>query len=128
MDDKRVIQEYINNLRRRLTPYLKPGIGLSCNVYAARSGGAILEFTMGPAIENDDTFKEVSSTLSQALANIEQHAFGGNLDGFVFSSTNVILEDDRIIFIKDATPSEWSDEAAKNDVKRLLHPPRRAPK
>ncbi len=120
MPKKRIIQEYINNFRRRLARFLKPGIGVSCNVYPAQSGGAILEFIIGPGLENDDIYKEISPTLGNALSKIKQRAFGGNLDGFIFSGTNVILEDNRIIFIKDDSPSEWSDEAAAHDLERVL--------
>ncbi len=120
MKDRKVIQEYVNNFRRRIAQFLKPGIGLTCNVYPAESGGAILEFALGPGIENDDTYREVSPTVSRALSQINQRAFGGNLDGFVFTGTNVILEENRIIFIKDDSPTEWSDNAARNDLTRAL--------
>ena len=124
MTDKKTIQKYINNFRRRLTPFLKPEIGLSCNIFPAETGGAILEFTIAPEIENDDIYKEVSPSLGRALSNIEQRAFGGNLDGFSFGGTNVILEGNRIIFIKDNSLKEWSDNAAQNDVSRLLAKPK----
>ena len=120
MTEKKIIQEYINNFRRRITRFLKPGIGLACNVYAAESGGAILEFTMGQALGNDDIYKESSSTVGNALSKITQRAFGGNLEGFVFGGTNVILEDNRIIFIKDDQLSEWTDQAAQHDLGRVL--------
>ena len=120
MTDKPIIQDYINNFRRRLAPFLRPGVGLRCIVHQAEAGGAILEFRVGPGIENDDVYQAPSPTLGQALAKIEQHAFGGNLAGFIFGGTNVILEKDKIIFIKDNAPSEWSDAAAENDVRRVL--------
>lgn len=125
MTDKKVIQDYINNLRRRIAQFLKPGIGLACSVYRAETGGAILEFTIGRGIERDDIYKEVSPSLSQALSKIRQRAFGGNLEGFVFTSTNLILEDNRIILIKDDSPSEWTDNAAQRDITRLLSEPRK---
>ena len=124
MTNKKNIQKYINNFRRRLTPYLKPGIGLSCNIYPAETGGAILEFTIAPEIENDDIYKPTSPSIGRALSNIEQRAFGGNLDGFSFGGTNVILEGNRILFIKDDTAAEWSDNAAQNDVSRVLNNPK----
>lgn len=120
MKDKKTIQTYVNNFRRRLSPYLKPGIGLSCNVHPAEEGGAILEFSFGPSLENDDDYQVASTTVSGALASIPQHAFGGNLEGFNFAGTNVIMEKDRIIFIKDDSPSEWSDAAAEKDVSKIL--------
>lgn len=118
--DKKKYQNYINNFRRRLAPYLKPGIGLACNIYPSQDGGGILEFVMGESVENDDVYKEASASLGAALSNIEQKAFGGNLESFIFGGTNTILENNRIIFIKDSDPNEWSDEAAKRDVEKLV--------
>jgi len=120
MIDKSTIQAYINNFRRRLARFLKPGIGLTCLVHPAETGGAILEFKIGRGIENDDIYRPVSPTLGRALAGIEQSAFGGNLDGFTFAATNVILEEDRIILIKDASDSEWDDAAADRDVRTVV--------
>jgi hypothetical protein len=123
MKDKKTIQTYVNNFRRRLSSHLKPGIGLTCDIHPAEEGGAILEFSLGPSIENDDRYQETSETVSTALSTIPQHAFGGNLEGFKFSGTNVVMENDRIIFIKDDSPSEWSDDAAENDVFKILPKP-----
>ena len=120
MTDRKIIQEYINNFRRRIARFLKPGIGLACNVYPAESGGAILEIAIGPGLENDDIYKENSQTLGEALSKIKQRAFGGDFEGFVFGGTNVILEDNRIIFIKDDSRSEWTDQAAQDDLGRVL--------
>ena len=123
MKNKKTIQTYVNNFRRRLSPFLKPGIGLVCNIHPADEEGAILEFSIGPSIENDDNYQTTTTTVSGALASIPQHAFGGNLDGFKFAGTNVIMEKDRIILIKDDSPSEWSDEAAQMDVSKILTKP-----
>ena len=120
MLESSLIQAYINNFRRHLARYLKPGIGLRCNVYGALSGGAVIEFTLGPNIENDDTFCLGLATVSKALSNVKQNAFGGELSGFVFRGTNTILEGNRLIFIKDESPSEWSDTAAESDVRRVV--------
>jgi len=118
--DKNKYQKYINNFRRKLTPSLRPGVGLSCSIYPSKDGGAILEFRIGNASENDDEYKEVSESLGAALSHIEQSAFGGNLEGFQFSGTNTILEDNRIIYIKESNPKEWSDFAARKDVTALF--------
>lgn len=123
MKDKKTIQTYVNNFRRRLSSHLKPGIGLTCDIHPAEEGGAILEFSLGPSIENDDRYQETSATVSTALSSIPQHAFGGNLEGFKFSGTNVVMEKDRIILIKDDSPSEWSDSAAEDDIFKILPKP-----
>jgi len=126
--DKKKYQGYINNFRRRLAQYLKPGIGLQCNVYPSDDGGAILEFVIGVNTENDDLYKSSSKSLGAALTNIEQKAFGGNLEGFSFGGTNTILEQNRIIYIKEANPNEWSDSAAEREVNALLSNSLRASK
>jgi len=115
-----LIQRYVNNFRRHLAQYLKPGIAVRCNVYPALSGGAVIEFTLSSTEENDDTYHLASETVSEALANVNQKAFGGNLSGFRFRGTNTILEGNRLIFIKDDSSAEWSDTAARADVMRVV--------
>lgn len=125
MKSKSQVQRYINNFRRRIARFLRPGIGLNCTIYPAKTGGAVLEFKIGPEIENDDNYKAESNSLGSALSQIEQRAFGGNLEGFHFSGTNVVMEPNKIIFIKDDSSSEWSDSAAEQDVQRIVHPNQR---
>ena len=120
MIERSVIQTYINNFRRRIASFLLPGVGLACRVHPAQVGGAILEFHVGPRIKNDDVYLPLSPTLNTALARIEQHAFGGHLAGITFGGTNVILEKDKLIFIKDESNTEWSDAAAEKDVRNVL--------
>lgn len=122
MIDKKIIQKYINNFRRRIGAFLKADIGLHFKVYPAQIGGAILEVTIGPDIENDDSYQDFSPSISDALGKIRQHEFGGDLGGFVFRGTNVLLEKGRIILIKDDSISEWNDDAAKVDVHRVVFP------
>lgn len=120
MVNKSVVRKYVNNFRRRIARHMRPDIGMKCDVHLANIGGAILEFQVGPEVESDDTYHNPVGTIGEALSRIEQRAFGGNLDGFMFGGTNVILEDDRIILIKDERPSEWSDSAANKDVRRVI--------
>lgn len=120
MIDRKTIQNYVNSFRVHLSRHLKPGIGVVCKVYPAERAGAILEFSLGPGLQNDDIYQETSATVGVALSNIPQRAFGGNLEGFAFGGTNTIMEGNRIIFIKDDSPSEWGEDAALKDVQKLL--------
>jgi hypothetical protein len=117
--DKSKIQIYINNYRRQLTRYMRPGFGLLCNVYPAKNG-AVVEFVIGKESINDDVYHQERKSVGDALGQIEQRAFGGDLSGFTFSGTNTVLENNRLIYIKDSTPSEWSEEAVKKDVSAVL--------
>lgn len=121
MKDRQLLQRYINDFRRHLAPYLRPSIGLSCVAYPALQSGALLEFTIGPGIANEDHIKEPFPTVNDALASIKQRAFGGSLSGFHFGGTNVVMEDNRIILIKgEDAPDHWSDKGALEDVKRIV--------
>lgn len=118
--NKSQIQSYVNNFRRRLAHFLRPGIGVQCSIYPAETGGAVLVFQLGPAVENDDIYRPTSSSLGNALSQIEQRAFGGNIENVKFGGTNTILEGDKLIFIKDGEATEWSDQAAAKDVKTVV--------
>jgi len=121
--DKETIQAYVNNFRRHLAPYLKPNVGVAVNVFSSDSGGGILEFMIGEGVPNDDVFKPTEPTVNDALHKIEQRAFGGNLNGFRFAGTNVVMEGNRIILIKgEDDPTGWNDEAARDDVMRVVAP------
>ena len=85
-------------------------------------------FQLGPAVENDDIYEPPSASLGKALSQIEQQAFGGNIENFHFGGTNTILEGDRLIFIKDGKDAEWSDRAAAKDVKAVVPSERGGPK
>ncbi|WP_060988503.1 hypothetical protein [Photobacterium leiognathi] len=117
--NKNTIQNYINNYRRHLTKFLRPGFGLLCNIYPSESG-AVLEFVIGNEQPNDDIYHPNNASVGEALSNVKQNAFGGNLKGFHFSGTNTVLEQNRIIYIKDSSPSEWSDESINKDVNAVL--------
>lgn len=121
--DKAVIQAYVNNFRRRITPLLKPGIGLKCEIYPTLDGTTVLVFWPGTNVENDDVHKKPQPT-GEIFAGLKQRAFGGDLSGIRFGGTNTILEPDKIILIKDSSPSSWTDLSAQKDVDRIIKRPR----
>jgi hypothetical protein len=121
MRDRQTLQQYINNFRRHIASFLRPSVGLSCVAFPTEGPGAVLEFTIGPGIANEDHFRDPVPSVNAALAHIEQRAFGGNLAGFRFEGTNVILEENRIILLKGGdSSSEWDDDAALKDAMRIV--------
>ncbi len=46
-----------------------------------------------------DEYLDVTQTVNDALKGIEQNTFGGNLDGFRFGGTNIIMEPARIVLL-----------------------------
>ena len=80
MEDRETIQSYINNFRRHISALLKPGVGLSCKVYPAKNEGAVLEFTVGPNLSNEDEFDPSYDTVNAVLKKVPQRMIGGNID------------------------------------------------
>ncbi len=122
MQDQKIIQTYINNFRRHIAPYLKPGVGLLCKAYPSIQQGAILEFSFRSDVSNADQYSEPTDTINSALKKIPQRMFGGNLDGIRFGGTNISMEPNRIILIKGEDSSElWDDKGALNDVHKIVN-------
>jgi len=120
MDDKTIIQNYINNFRIQLSIFLKPDIGIHSIIYPCIEDGAIIEFTFGAGIPSSDDYKDPFPKISDALKTIQQKAFGGNLNGFKFLGTNYIMEFHRLILIKDNSESEWTEKKATEDVFKFV--------
>ncbi|WP_157942231.1 hypothetical protein [Salinibacter altiplanensis] len=121
MNDRNVIQNFVNNFRKQIYPYLRSGAGIKCTIYPAVEEGAILEFSVGEHEVNTDKYLDDYSTVNEAIKSIKQSAFGGDMDAFNFEGTNYILEDKRIILIKGSDSEKyWGENAAMNDVKEII--------
>jgi hypothetical protein len=121
MQNLKQIQGYINNFRRHIAAFLKPGIGLACKVRPAEKEGAILEFILGSGVENDDEYFPAEETVNAALKHVQQKMVSGNIDGIKFGGTNISMEPNRIILIKGEDDDNlWNDEGAKHDVERIV--------
>ena len=121
MNNLMTLQEYINNFRRHITPYLKPGVGLTCVSTPAFGQGAVVEFKMAPQVKNEDYFNQAKGTVNDIIKGIPQKLVGGNIDAVRFSGTNISMEPDRIIIIKgEDDPNLYNDKGAKEDVERIV--------
>lgn len=118
---KEDIQHYINNFRRALSVYLKPDFNLRAFVYPSKEG-AIVEFEFRKDQPTKDEFKKEEDTITDQLSKIQQHSFGGNLKGMKFTGTNIVLEANKILVIKDNNLKEWTSTKAEEDVHKLLNP------
>jgi hypothetical protein len=129
MRDYNTIQSYVNNFRRHMSPYLKPGIGLSFKIHPAQEEGAVLEVSIGQNIPNEDHFESLTTSANAALKIVPQMMVGGNIDAIKFGGTNISMEPNRIVLIKgEDDPGLWNDQAAKNDVERIIGTHKRAQK
>ena len=121
MQDQKTIQAYINNFRRNITPFLRPGIGLSCEVHPAVQDGAILQFFIGPDVSNVDQYFEPTDTVNSALRNVPERMVGGDPNAIQFSGTSISMKPNRIILIKGEDSLDlWDDKGARADVRHIV--------
>ena len=119
-----IIQKYINNFRKNLSGFLKPNIGIQVDIYNCNSEGSILVIEFKPGGKSFDKNKGTYPKISDALKLIPQSFFAGNMSAFHFSGTNVMMDNNRVIMIKDANIQEWNDDKLRSDIKSLIAPPK----
>ncbi|WP_343330359.1 hypothetical protein [Polaribacter staleyi] len=119
--NKNKIQHYINNFRRKISPYLKKDIGLKTIVYPY-SKGVLLLFEFGPNVQNKDEYRSKSEKISEVLKKTKITFFGETNDNLTFQGTNTVMFDNNIAIIKDLTDNEWTDKQASDDVSKILTP------
>lgn len=122
MKDKSLLKSYISNFRRHISASLRPGIGLKATGVLAKNGG-VVRFAFSQNSENSDEVLKSVDGVADAFKVLGLNAFG-SAEGVVFSGTNTILQPNAIFLIKGEGEDLWSDSAAKEDVHRILHPPR----
>lgn len=121
--DKDLIQKYVNDFRRKLTPHLKPNIGIEIDIYNCGMEGAVLIVFFRPGGKSIDNEIGGFDRISDVLKSIEQNFIGGNLQGFQFKGTNMMMDSNRIILIKESNFYEWSDQKLKEDIDKIIKPP-----
>lgn len=121
MEDKKVIQAYVNDFRRHMSKFLKKSVGLACKAYPSSGDGGVIEFKIGPNLSSDDEITEVQQSINDVLKAIPQKIVGGNIDRVKFGGTNISMEPDRILIIKGEDDIDlWSDTGALNDVNKII--------
>ncbi|MFM5508196.1 hypothetical protein ACET6U_04350 [Aeromonas rivipollensis] len=115
------LKKYSELFKRNISAFLAPGVSLKTNIYPVESNGAVFEFYLNR--DNDDTevINKTKPSVGKVLQNIPQRMFGGNLENVTFKGTSLYLEGNRVIVIKgDDNKDDWTGEAVKNDVKRVV--------
>ena len=122
MKDKNIIKAYIANFRRHISSSLKPGYGLKATGVLSKEGG-VVRFVFSNRSENSDEIFKSVETVGDAFKTLGLQSFG-DAKGVTFSGTNMVLESNGIYIIKGGQDELWTDSAAKEDVHKILHPPR----
>jgi hypothetical protein len=120
MIEKTIIQTYINNFRRLFAQLLKPGIGVNIKIFPCKTSGALIEINVGLNITSEDNYTEPVDFMYEALSQVKQKAFGGNLSGFKFLGTNIIFETNKILILKGEDKiREWNANSTIKDVNNI---------
>lgn len=122
--DNRLIIKYTNGFRKSLTNHLKENIGIEIDIYNCGIEGAILNVIFKSNSFSLDREMNNYNSISDALKTIKQNFYGGNLSGLKFKGTNIMMDNNRILIIKDSDPSQWSSEKQREDVNKIIHPPK----
>lgn len=120
MIERDEIQKYINNFRRRISPYLKTNIGLKTTIYPYDKG-VLLSFEFGLNNQNKEEYKAECRNIGEVFSRSKIDSFGGSNSRATFNGTNFIMSLNTINIIKDFNEFEWTDEQASNDVHRILN-------
>lgn len=121
--DKNLIQRYVNDFRIKLTPYLRPNIGIEIDIYNCGQEGAVLIIIFRPGGKSIDNEILTYERISDVLSSIKQNFFGGNIKGITFKGTNMMMDPERIIIIKDNSAAEWGDSKLNEDIGKIIQPP-----
>lgn len=126
--DAAIIQSYVNNLRTRLTSFLKPNISIQIDIYNCEDQGGVLVIHFKPGGLSFDNEITEYSKISEVLSQLNQKFYVGNIDSITFKGTHLLMEPSRIILIKESNPSEWSIQKLNKDLDMIFQPPRKSKK
>lgn len=120
--EKNKIQHYINNFRRKISPYLKKDIGFKAIVFPY-SKGTVIVFEFGANTQTKDEYRTESKGVGEVFKRAKINAFGDiPSDNLKFEGTNTLMFDNNIAVIKDEKENEWTDKQAAIDVNKILSP------
>jgi hypothetical protein len=119
--EREKIQNYINNFRRKISPYLKANIGLKTIVYPYDKG-IFMSFEFGLNNQNKEEFRGECRNIAEVFQRAKVTSFGGSNSKATFNGTNFIMFENIVNIIKDFDEDEWTDDQASKDVQRILNP------
>lgn len=115
------LKKYAELFKRRLQPYLAPGITVRTVIFPVEEEGAVFEFLLnkdGDVTERVDT---TSKSVGAVLGRIPQRFIGGQIEGVRFGGTNIAMEENRVLVIKgEDSQDQWTGNAVINDVQRVV--------
>jgi len=121
MNDINQLKLYAELFKKKLNPFLAPGVSIRTTIYPVQSEGAVFEFILNKSSDDAEIVDAERSTVGKVLLDIPQRIVGGNIDAVWFRGTNLSLEGNRVLLIKgEDDPNSWSTESVIEDVKRVV--------
>lgn len=107
--------QYLNNFRIFLSQYLKTSVGIRTISYPYNTG-CVIVITLGYYITKDET--RSANSLHDALQKTT--LFANIPDSLEVHGTSISLTANKIVIIKNNTENLWTEDAANEDVQRII--------
>lgn len=117
MDDRSIINGYIANFRRILSNFLKQGVGMQSVIYPF-SDGAIIVVALGYNLSSKDEYRSISQSINEALE--KTNIFDKSNEITSALGTNIVINRNKVILIKDNDQKQWDNDAASHDVSKII--------
>ncbi len=108
--------QYLNNFRIFLSQYLKTSVRIRTISYPYNEG-CVIVITLGYDIQTRDETTNANS-LHEALQKTT--LFENIPDSFDIHGTSISLTANKIVIIKNNTENLWTEDAANEDVQRII--------
>lgn len=112
-----IIQQYINNYRRLITPFLNAGIGLESKIYRFE-GGTLIVFKAGQNIPSNDENCPMSATLNEAMSRTG--IFSPPEKALTVRGTVLAALGEYTVIAKDNNVEQWTLSQAQADVMETI--------
>lgn len=111
--ERTLINNYLSNFRRLVSPFLKQDVSLKSIVYPFKEGALIIvEFNYEGNGNND--FRSESADIQEALRR--SNLFEDPENAKEVEGTKLFIQKNKLIALKGSKDSNWNATSAKSDV------------
>ena len=115
--ERTLINNYLSNFRRLVSPFLKQDVSLKSIVYPFKEGALIIvEFNYDGNGNND--FRSESADIQEALRR--SNLFEDPENAKEVEGTKLFIQKNKLIALKGGKDSNWNATSAKSDVSGFI--------
>lgn len=116
--ERTLINNYLSNFRRLISPFLKQNVSLKAVVYPYEKGSLIIiEFNYEGNGNTD--FRSGSKSIQEALKR--SNLFEDPENATDIEGTKSFIQKNKLITLKGCNESNWGADSAKSDVNEFIN-------